>query len=326
MSLEPKNTDNQEIDLSQISKKISSLIDSFLMSIFKSILFFKKNAIIVLILFVLGSGLGYFMDVTIRSYISYLTVTPNFESTDYLYQKIRTLNKRIQEKDTEFLKNTVGIKQTAAIKSVKVEPIPDIYTFVGSKEANLDLIKLMAEEGELSKIITDPITSKNYPNHFITITTNVGISKEAVLDPIMKYLEDSDYFKKIQAETVKNLDKKIVANDSIISQIDLVINTFANKKGAGNDKMVYYNENTQLNEIITTKNELVMEQANLAIKKINTDKIIKENSYSVNLQETKSVNGKQKFIFPIVFVFLFILFKLVQSFYNSQLEKYKKLQ
>ena len=43
MSLETQNTDNQEIDLSQISKKIQSYIDAMLMSIFKGILFIKKT-------------------------------------------------------------------------------------------------------------------------------------------------------------------------------------------------------------------------------------------------------------------------------------------
>ncbi|MBP6072233.1 MAG: hypothetical protein KA488_02520, partial [Flavobacterium sp.] len=62
MSLEPQNTDNQEIDLSQISKKIGSYVDAVLMSIFKGILFIKKNLVILIGLFVLGAGLGYYLD------------------------------------------------------------------------------------------------------------------------------------------------------------------------------------------------------------------------------------------------------------------------
>lgn len=323
MSLEPQNTDNQEIDLSQISKKIGSYVDAVLMSIFKGILFIKKNLVIIIGLFVLGAGLGYYLDTVLKSYTSTITVNPNFGSTEYLYQKISLLNSRIKEGDVNFLKNEVGIAQPELINSIKIEPITDVFNFVGSKEANLELIKLMAEDGELSKIIEDPVTSKNYPYHNITIATSKSISKESVILPILNFIEQSDYFKKIQTEYVQNLNKKITANDSIISQINLVINTFANKKGVSNDKMVYYNENTQLNEIINTKNTLVLEQGTLAINKINFEKIVKESSVSVNLINTKSLNGKEKLVLPFLFVFVFVFFKTIQGFYKHQLEKYK---
>ena len=140
----------------------------------------------------------------------------------------------------------------------------------------------------------------------------------------MKFFENSDYFKKIQAESIQNLNKKIIANDSIITQIDLVINTISNKKASVNDKLMYYNENTQLNEIIATKNGLVIEQGSLAINKINIDKIVKESSVSINLLNTKSLNGKLKLILPFLLVLLFILLKVGQRFYNRQLEKYNK--
>ena len=143
------------------------------------------------------------------------------------------------------------------------------------------------------------------------------------MDPLLKFFKNSDYFKKIQAESIQNLNKKIIANDSIITQIDLVINTISNKKASVNDKLMYYNENTQLNEIITTKNDLVIEQGSLAINKINIDKIVKESSVSINLLNTKSLNGKLKLILPFLLVLLFILLKVGQRFYNSQLEKYK---
>jgi hypothetical protein len=323
MSVEPQNTDHQEIDLSQISKKIGSYVDAVLMSIFKGLLFIKKNITILIGLFILGAAVGYFLDTKLKSYTSNITVNPNFGSTDYLYQKISLLNSRIKEGDVNFLKNEVGIAHPEWINSIKIEPITDVFNFVGSKEANLELIKLMAEDGELSKIIEDPVTSKNYPYHSISVASNSSITKESVIDPILKFLENSEYYKKIQAESVQNLNKKIAANDSIISQINLVINTFANKKGTSNDKMVYYNENTQLNEIINTKNGLILEQGSLAINKINMEKIVKESSVSINLLNTKSLNGKEKLILPFLFVLLFVFFKSFQAFYNRQLEKYK---
>ena len=53
------------------------------------------------------------------------------------------------------------------------------------------------------------------------------------------------------------------------------------------------------------------------------EKIVKESSVSINLLNTKSLNGKEKLILPFLFVLLFVFFKSFQAFYNRQLEKYK---
>jgi hypothetical protein len=38
---------------------------------------------------------------------------------------------------------------------------------------------------------------------------------------------------------------------------------------------VYYNENTQLNDVIQTKDKLIKEQGNLRLELVNADKIVK---------------------------------------------------
>lgn len=323
MRTEPQQTDNQEIDLSIISKKIGKYFDSFLMSIFKGILFLKKNILIIVGLFFLGGILGYFWDNTKQSYISTVNVIPNFESVDHLYFQISLINSKINEGDEAFLKNKVGISDPSVIKELKIKPITDVYKFVSQTESNLNLMKLMAEDGELSKIVDNPITSRNYPNHLITIVSSSKLSKEKDVDPIFKFIESSEYFKKIQNQKKLSLERKINSNDSIISQIDAIVSSFTSQKNSRSSSMVYYNDNTQLNEVIKLKHEIENEQDLLKIEKIKYEKIIKESSATINELSTKALNGKRKLVLPFLFVFLFIGTKIFLQFYNSQLEKYK---
>ncbi|MFV7236219.1 hypothetical protein [Flavobacterium sp. ZB4R12] len=83
----PNNLEDQEIDLSQISKKIRSLLQRFNTFLFRCIQFFVKNGIVVSILLIVGVGLGLFLDQTEKNYEHQIIVAPNFKSTDYLYSK-----------------------------------------------------------------------------------------------------------------------------------------------------------------------------------------------------------------------------------------------
>jgi hypothetical protein len=109
------------------------------------------------------------------------------------------------------------------------------------------------------------------------------------------------------------------ANDSTIAQIDGLMNQFKNRTNSNHsEKLVYFNENTQLNDIILTKETLFREQANLRISLVNLDKIVKETSIILNDKNTKGTNGKMKFIVPFIFLLLFIGLKGLWSFYKKQ--------
>lgn len=320
----PNVSDNQEIDLSQISKRIGNFFEGIATAFFRGILFFKRNIIIIGILFILGVLLGFYLDKTSKSYDNQIIVSPNFGSNDYLYEKINLINSKIKDGDTVFLKNIVGIQNPKKFSKIEIKPINDVYKFIDNKKDNFELIKLMAEDGDIKKVISDEVTSKNYPYHEIKYTTSETTSEEKTLVPLLNYLNNTDYYKEIQKVYLNNIEVKIVANDSIIKQIDGVLNSFVTKiNGTANDKLIYYNENTQLNDIIETKNELVNEQGSNRVQLINLNKVIKDRSATINVKNTTSVSGKMKFVLPILFIFIFIAAGIFKSFYRAQLAKSK---
>lgn len=319
----PHNQENQEIDLFQVFKSVGRFFEKINAGIFRCIQFFVKNAIVIIVLVIVGIGLGFYLDKTQKKFDHQIIVTPNFKSADYLYSKINLINAKIIEGDTAFLKKTVGLKHPEILKGIKIKPITDVYKFIENKNENFELIKLMAEAGDINKILEDNLTSKNYTNHEIIVKTDELASDESTIQPILDFLNESDYFKKIQIEEFKNTQIKLSQNDTIISQIDAVLNGFSSavNRNQQSDKLVYYNENTQLNDVIKTKEALIYQQGVLRVDLIGMDKIIKENSATLNIENTSSVNGKLKFVLPVLFLCLFILIHLFMAYYKSQMKR-----
>ncbi|WP_309614246.1 hypothetical protein [Flavobacterium sp.] len=325
MSATSQNNDNQEIDLSQISKKIGTFFENISTAIFRGILFFKRNIIWVGILFGIGVGIGLYLDRTIKVYDNEIIVSPNFGSVDYLYAKIALISSKINDNDTVFLKEVVGIKEPRKLKKIAIMPITDVYKFINNSDKNFEFVKLLAEDGDIKKIVNENLTSKNYPYHLISFTTDNETAEAKTVEPILNFLNNSDYFKIIQKEYLNNVKVKMIENDSIISQINGLLNAFSTTANGSqkSDKLVYYNENSQLDEVIKTKDALVTEQGNHRIELVNYDKIVKDNSITLNIKNTQAVNGKMKFILPLLFIAIFILVGYLKSYYKHQMAKLK---
>ena len=204
---------------------------------------------------------------------------------------------------------------------VVIKPINDIYNFVEDNEFRLKMLELMAEDNDMQKILAERTTSRNYTFHQISFTTVGKTTASNTLTPIINYLNDSKYYMDIQRQFVANIHTKISANDIIIAQIDGVLNQVNNGKSAGGNMI--YNGDSQLNDIITSKDQLVREQGNNRLSLINTDKIIKDSSYTLNIKKDSSIFGMYIILLPLLLLCLFIFFMMFWSFYKSQSVKYR---
>lgn len=305
MAQQPNNAD-KEIDLLQVKEKLKGSFLKMSDNIFKSLFFIKRNIVIILLLVLSGIIAGYFVDKKIKIYNHQIIVLPNFGSVDYLYSKVELLNSKIKENDTAFIK-AIGIRQPKKLRSIKISPINNVYDFVHQRETNFELIKLMAEDGSISKVVEDNVTSKNYPYHKVLLSTKDKSDDEKLIKPLLKYFNENPYYSIVQKEQMNSLNVKLRANDSIIKQIDGILNSFSSGEKDSGASLVY-NENTELSEIIKRKDELINEKAILNISKINYQKIVKDTSTSLNVLDRDGVSGKAKFVFPVLFVLIFCFF------------------
>lgn len=320
MNTTPSNQNEKEISFSDISKSVGSMFQRLNRFIFTSIQFVIRNIIVLLILIVIGVGLGYYLDKTQKVYDHQIIVSPNFGSVDYLYSGVELINSKIKERDSVFLKS-IGFAKPSKLIQVEIKPVIDVYKFVNrtGNEIDFQMLKLMAENGDMKKIVEDPTTSRNYTSHSITFSTKNRTTNKQTIEPLLKYLNSSDYYKKVQQQTLKNVELKMAANTRTIAQINGFLDELArNDMNASRTSAVYVNENRQLNDVIETKDKLLQEQAYLRLELVGYDKIVKDNTIITNIENKKAANGKMKLLLPFIFVLIFLIITVFISFYKSQ--------
>ena len=322
------NIEDKEIDLSVVSRGIRDFFQNLNIAIFKAIQFVIKHIVILVILFVIGISLGIYFDSKNKTYSNQIIVKPNFESTDYLYAKIDLIQSKIKERDTVFLKS-IGLDGSNKISNIEITPVLDVYKFINENNGNLqekkfELLKLMAEDGDINKIVEDKITSKNYKYHIISFQTKGKTNAQKSVKPLLNFLNQNNFFLQSQKIFMQNVKLKMQANEVIIGQIDGILNNFANKLNAGstNERLVYNNENIQLSEIINTKENLIREQGYYRLELYSSDKIIKDTSSTLNTKSNDATQGKLKLILPILLILIYLVIYSFISFYKSQKLKY----
>lgn len=297
------NSQEQEIDLGQIGKGIQNFFQGVINSIFDFIFFLKKKLIILITLGLLGIVAAFLL--ASKSYTHEVTVIPNFKSNEYLYTKITQISTKLKEGDSLFFKQ-LGVKDFKRINKIEIEAYPTLFHFVNDKEQenNFELIKLMVEEVGVDKIMTEEAIGKNYYHHKITITTDGMFDKESFITPLLKYLNTNSYFETQQQINLKNVKDKIVINDSLIRQIDRIIELLS---ANSSNVTVSISEKNSLPELVQKKDELTYVNQSLLLKESLYDQIIKEESSVINIRKYDFLLLNPKVLFPVVLILIYLI-------------------
>jgi len=328
------NPNNDEVDLGQVSRKVGRVFSGINYKIFNGILFIKRNILILIALVIAGIALGYYLDRNDDVYKSRIFVMLNFESADYVYSEIENMTIKLRNNDNNFFKN-IGIERNGYLSTIEIEPVVDIYGLLNTtpeglkyenqpESVDFSIFKLLSESEELKLSLTNQITAKNYKKHFITIVTKNTASRKDLVDPILKYLNSNEYYNKIKEQSVKNLDFKIATNDSIIKQIDNVLDGISNSQNrTSGPNLVYFNENTAPDQLLKIKDQLVREQNVNRLNKINYTDVVKENSVIFDMKNYVVTTERMKYILPVVFILAYFFIFAFRSYYRSQMNKRK---
>jgi hypothetical protein len=156
----------------------------------------------------------------------------------------------------------------------------------------------------MDKIMNDESIGMNYYHHKITITTEGMLSKEAFITPLLKYLNTSTYFETQQKINLKNVQDKIVLNDSLIAQIDKIIGLLSSNSS---NATVSISEKNSLPELVQKKDELIYANQFLLLKESNFDKIVKEESSVINIRKFDPLLLNPKVFLPLLLIFGYLL-------------------
>ena len=314
---------SDEIDLSIISRSIRNLFSTISSFIYNCIQFLIRNIIIIVILVIVGVALGYFLKSGDKKYEHNITVTPNFGSVEYLYDKIDLLQSKIANRDTIFLKSA-GFTTSDQLLRIDIKAIVDIYKFVKTDDVNYKTFELLADGANVSKVIEDAPTARNYKFHKIEFVTRGKIG-DKLIQELLNYLNNSEFYKKIQAEYISELKVKMAANEVSINQINDILNAAAQNLTANRtaSNFSYYNQSLQLPELIYSKNNFLRLQLENKVDLMMFDKVVKESSVMTNIKLKNKINDLLVIIVPIFLILLFAFVIQFRKFYSREKQKHK---
>ncbi|CAM3341833.1 hypothetical protein [Aequorivita lipolytica] len=296
---------SEEIDLGYLFKKSNDFFKSIIRGLFLILAFFRKFYIIILVLVLVGFAYGYYKDSnSVTTYNNEIIVIPNFESVDYLYDKVEVINNKIASGDTLYLQNVLDTN-FRKLNSIKLEPIVDIYNFVSKSYRNYDVLRLIAEKQDFSEYTEDLSTSKYYKYHRMDVSTTGKESSEKIIEDLLIFLNNNEHFRKYQDVYVENNKFEIQEHYNMISQIDSLLR--ANSRINNIASNVFINNTTDLFNLIDRKRQLVENLVQLKTEEIDFKLPIKKVSGDYNLESKKFFSISNKIKYPLIFVFLFSL-------------------
>lgn len=301
------STNDDEIDLNVVFKAIQNFFLNILKTVFSVFTFYYRHKFILLGLIVLGAVLGYFYEQNVdKTYTNDLLVIPNFTSSEYLYSKIETLDKKLSQQDSLFLKDIFGVNYKS-VKSIHAKPVVDIYSFVSRNETNQELFELLFEEEGNIEFIENPINSRSFKFHHIYLEIKGDKQHKELSKALLAYINDNEYFNDLRNITIDNFNLQLRENKEIITQIDSIVSYAQKDKSISlGDSEFSFSDNSGLNELLSNKKILIDEQKELEATLLSLDETIKlvDANYKVIDKDILLRKDKKK-LFPLFLVLIY---------------------
>jgi|GEM_PF-605157 len=311
-----QKSENDEIDLSYLFQKIGDFFKNLLIGFLRIIAFYYNKKWILIPLIIIGGILGYFWEKSFDDiYKSNFIVAANYESSDYLYNKIDAINSKINLKDSVFLKNVFGAHYNKA-KSIEVEPITDIYDFVAETETNQDLFELLSEDQDMTDFIKNPVNSRNYPHHIVNIILegNENALHQSISDNLFKFLNTNQYYNNSKKKSLETSSLLLKQNALIRKQIDDVVNSAIQNQSLNiKNPVISLNEDYNIDILFSRKEYTLEKDLELRTQIENKQKVIQIVDANYQIEYEDSVLSKdKKFILPLLLIIIFSGIYLLQ--------------
>lgn len=308
MNDQSSQNQNDEIDLSVLFNKIRSFFKSLLVGVVMIFQFFWKHKIRLLILLIIGVGLQLLLlTQTKKIYSSEYLLRTNFESTEYLYSKVKSINGKLESKDTLFLKRVFG-ENYKRVEELEVEPVVNIYHLVNKSEENKEIFELLLDEyGDIS-FLEEEINVNEYPSHKIRIYIKGEDNNEFISGNLYNFLSNNQFYDNLKQIALESYEEQLDQNQAIRIQIDSII-----KDQRGNSGMLPKSDNNSIsfkgsenfNDILRLKRELLYTDLNLRNMVSSNNEVLKiiDSSFGVLDKE----RTKYFFFIPLTFILIYCL-------------------
>jgi hypothetical protein len=292
-------------------------------------LYFKKNFVILAVLVVVGvlAGLGLRMIVGVEKKLDVI-VTPNLDTKNYLYNVIEEIQADIKAKDTVFF-NSLGmdIEKMEGFK-IEINPLKKQQTSAMEDEMKfLELLKDFENNAAITEILRAELQDKTTKDERITFFFKDDAIGEEYGQKIIAYINSNPYYKELLKVYNENARTRIALNDSLIRQVDVLINNYTDKmlkeQATTEGRFVLENqEPLNIPSLFSLKNGLIQDTESKKLELERRQDAITVVSFGKPHKVQKPLFQKKIAWVPMVFVGIFFLF----SFFGYLNKKAKEMQ
>lgn len=307
---------NQEIDLLYLVQKIKEFFTRINLSIFRLMQVICKNWIWLTAVVVSTFAIGYFVEKqSPKLQITEMIVSPNFQSNDYLYERIEVL------KGNKYV-FTDKYPSFSAIKSMKIEQIENYYDLLNK---DIEAFKALTNNGyQLNNVLKDGKFEKDFRYHKIKIVAKDEVDANVLYNEFIAFLNNDPYLEQKRIAGLNNLKEK---RQQLAVSIEYINNLLKKLGNEETTKTSDLNVNTyaQLHEVIELKEKYGAEITRLDTQIIEGEQTIFPVSKTVGIPHEPFILLRYSFLFPFVSLMILYLGYRTRKFYKKYAQLAKEV-
>jgi len=260
-------------------------------------------------------------------------VTPNQDDADYLfntrtylYDVVEEVQAKLKGKDSAFFKS-LGM-DFGKMKGFEIEVTPLISQNTQIRESEERIMEALKEFGNseaLSDIAVAEFRNQSIRDHRLVFYFKEPTPGKEYVSRILEYLNSNAYYSRLVQIQKENAQKRIEQNDSLIAQIDRLVDVYTGKidserPSSGDQLFLENREVVNVPALLTLKNKLIMESE---IKRLENE--MKQDPITIISvgqphKIIKPIFKKNLVFFPLLFVGAFLLFSFIR-YLNGKAEE-----
>ncbi len=324
--MEQNKTD--EIDLLSLLKSFKKGVLSVLITLVKVIEFIKQNWLIIGLLLLIGFGLGYYKDTKdpqLKS--SKVLLKVNFETVNYVYATVENLNKKINDNDTLFLKETGFSVDPKIIQKVEITPLLNFENIVSTFGSSNRTLEALVKNLEISRENIHELFNANLQEHILQIDL-IGDNKlcEDQVNKIIQYINQNQLLNNLKEKNNELLKNQVSTYQEALLRTKKILENYSKSTAtvSSENNMIVVDKNFSIDLILEKlkyiENELEKSENKLAF----ADEIAMPLNKIVVANAKTGILSEKKIQFPLVLFFGFLVISYFRFIYKKVKNQIKK--
>lgn len=316
-SNQPASSD--EIDLGKFFNLIGQGFNRIGIWILSAYLYFRRNLLWLAGLLIVGVAGGFLLKtLLIQQQKIDVIVTPQMNNSDYLQDVVSEIQADIKAKDSAFFKSLqMDISKMEGFE-IQLTPLREAKANAGSYDAEfLELLKEFGESEAAEEIIRSELQDRTTRDHRITFYFKDPAFGREYAQKLIAYINSNEYYQKLNTVVRENALERIQRNDSLIVQIDVLIQKYTEQMSRENTtpagSLVLENqEPLNIPSLFTLKNQLIRDSEEKRLELIRREDAIRIVNFGKAHEVQKPLFGKWIVLLPLILIGIFFLISFLK--------------